>query len=279
MAASLLGLATFADLGFQEIASRGRSLQARYLAESGVAIGLHPQIKRESGLLHQSTPDGRIDVDLLSEQGRLNINTTLSKGAHVDVLLRLFSIWGMKDDQARRLADILADWMNPPALKRLNGAEAADYARMGFPGLPPNRPFPSIDEMEMVPGIGDLAKLKPDWKNAFTVFGDGKLDLNEAPADLIEAVCGVGSAAANGFVSLRDGQGGHASRITYDTVSSALAALGLAGELAQAVQDRVCLGSPFRRIRSVGTVGSYRHTIGVVIKLNAGAPQYLSWSE
>ena len=279
MAAAVLGLAEFADRGFSEEASRGKDFHARMLAESGLAIGSHPQIGRHSHLLHQTLVDGNVDVRLASEQARLNINGVLRGGERLDVLLRLFSEWGMKDQEAHRLADVLADWVNPAGPKRLNGAEADDYARMGMPGLPPNRPFPSVEEMEMVPGIEELAKVRPDWKEYFTVFGDGKLDLNEAPAALIEAVCGVGSVAAEEFVSQRDGVGRDSQGVAYTDLAAALAALGLSGADAQAVEGQVTLSSPYRRIVSVGSVGSYRHVAEAVVKLDASPVQYFSWTE
>lgn len=276
MGACLMGLAGLTDQDFQEIAVKGKAFTAKQNAESGVALGLNPTIKRDSSLLHSAMPEGRFDVTIKSEQGRLNINTVLWGGQELNVLLRLFSIWGIKDETAHRLTDVLADWVNPAGPKRLNGAEAADYLRMGLPGLPPNRPFPTVDEMEMVPGIEALAQVKPNWKDSFTVFGDGKLDLNDASADLIEAVCGVGSAAAENFVTRRDQS---SPPTTYNSISVALAALGLSGEAAQAVEDRVTLNSTYRRISSTGTVGSYRHTLQVVTKIDAVPLQFLLWSE
>ncbi|MDD5261483.1 MAG: type II secretion system protein GspK [Methylacidiphilales bacterium] len=282
MSAAILGVVEFVNIGFDEAATKGKDFRALQLAESGIALGLHPKVRKRESVLHQTFDASEsFDVKLRSEGARLNINVVLLRDQR-DVLLDLFDQWGVKSQDAMRTVDCLMDWVDADSLKRLNGAEQPEYAAIGLPDLPPNRPFQSVDEMEMVLGMDVVAKAKPDWKNYFTVWGDGKLDLNEAPADLIEAVCNVGARQAENLVQYRLGPDGVVDTdddVELKDLSQVQSSLGLTNAAFQALQDRITLKSDYRRIESTGMVGSYKRTIIVVTHLNSNPIQYLSWFE
>ena len=279
MAAAVLGLVSFADFGFAETAAKGRDFRARQFAESGLALGANPKISRHSPLLHRKFPGGgRFDVVVSAEEARLNLNAVLLQQQNA-VLLRLFSKWGVKDGDARQLIDVMIDWVSPAPAGSPTGMENTDSAR------PPHRPFQSLDEIGLIPGIEALTKTKPDWKDFFTLYSDGALDLNEASAELIEAVCDVSPPQAESFVAhrLRSGSSSDAKDdgFVYTDLAQAETALGLSSEQVTALGNGVTLTSQYRRIDSTGSVGSgsYRHLLRVVVKLNASPAQYLSWSE
>lgn len=178
--------------------------------------------------------------------------------------------------------DHLIDWVDADSLRRLNGAEAVDYAKQGQPGYPPNRPFQSLEEMAWVPGMEFLDKAQPDWKNSFTVWGDGRLDLNEAPAELIATVCQVGTVAAESFVQRRlgaDGEWGTEDDFEYTELSQVRGALGLSESLFKTLEPRITLKSDYRRIVSTGKIGNYQRSLAVVVKLNSNPVAYLTWIE
>ena len=45
--------------------------------------------------------------------------------------------------------------------------------------------------MSLVPEFGPVIEKQPDWTNFFTIWGDGKIDVNLADADTIELITGV----------------------------------------------------------------------------------------
>lgn len=282
MSLTVMGLVEWTGLGLDEMAAKERDFRALQLAESGLSMGLHPQVEKMDSVLHQEFGSSEsFDVKITSEEGRLNINSVLTSEKE-KILEDLFTHWGLKERERSILADCLMDWVDGDPLKRLNGAERKEYEAAGLTGYPPNRSFLSVDEMEQVRGIEALDRAKPDWKDYFTVCGEGKLDLNEAPADLIAAVCGVGSLAAETFVERRTGRDGKTNTeddFTYTDPAQIRSALGLSENAFNNIQDRLTLKGEIRRVESTGKIGSHTRTISAVFRLNSNPIQYLIWTE
>ncbi len=89
-----------------------------------------------------------VDVSMTDESGKIDINTA------ADALLRgLFLAQGMKDDDAAALTDAILDWRDQDSLKRLRGAEEAEYLAAGYPYKPANAAFQSNEELRLVMGM------------------------------------------------------------------------------------------------------------------------------
>ena len=87
-------------------------------------------------------------------------------------------------------------------------------------------------------------KKQPDWMNFFTIWGDGKIDINLADADTIALVTGVSPATANQFVKYRWGPDGKPFTLddrVYNSMDEVRAALGMSPEQFQLVQDFLSL--------------------------------------
>jgi len=107
-------------------------MEAHALASSGVALGLNPQLLKDDPLLTQQPAPGRqFTVKIESEGARLNLNYVLLTG-HREILIDLFTRWGLQVDEADHVADCLYDWITPGDLRSLNGAKANDYANAGL---------------------------------------------------------------------------------------------------------------------------------------------------
>ncbi len=131
----LTGLIT-ATVGFvkndvDEYGALNKEFRARQLAESGLAFGIHPQVKNEDrSLLEQQTPDGgRFQVRISSESTKLNINFVLQAGRD-DLLENLFARWGVPPKDAKAAVEGLRKYLsNPlrtqPALQSRNAAQPA----------------------------------------------------------------------------------------------------------------------------------------------------------
>ena len=97
--------------------------------------------------------------------------------------------------------DALDDWKDQDDEPRPLGAEAADYARAGSPFRPPNAPLLRLDELSRIAGFNDtLAERLAPY---LTVWGDGSLNVNTAPRQVLAAVPELGEAGAKVILDAR----------------------------------------------------------------------------
>ena len=59
--------------------------------------------------------------------------------------------------------------------------------------------------MLLVRGMGVVDQLKPDWREFFSVYGDGTIDLRTAFKDTLIAVTGASPNDVENYVARRDG--------------------------------------------------------------------------
>lgn len=236
---------------------RGR-FQAKLLAESGIALAMHPQVERGDPLLRQDFGDGRkIEVRIGSEGGRILVSL-LEEELFLETVRELFILWGLDATEAAIAADSLADWIDRNGEARTNGAERDYYSALEYPDFPANAAFTSLDQMLLVRGMDRVAKLQPRWRDYFTLYGDGDIDVNTAPADLIEAFFGCTPDAAQSFVATRGGNDlaeGNEDDYRFSSFDEVRSLLGLSGEDWERIQDSVTLEGTMRRIESVGSIG------------------------
>jgi type II secretory pathway component PulK len=278
---AVFGVVEIVELSIEHAAHDESDLDARVLAASGVAIGEAAQLLRDDPLLRQDASPGHgFRVTIESEDARLNLNYLLLTN-HRDVLVNLFTHWGLKMEEAQHAANCLYDWATPGDLPSLNGAKADAYEKAGLPQRPSHQPFQSWREVALVMGMDAVAAAKPDWQNSFTLWSDGPLDVNEAPAERIAALFGVDTGRAEFLVKTRDGRDGIPG--TLDDVPlnavSLQAGLGLTDVQMKAMQNEIAFGSSVRHIESVGRAGDARAILSVVVRLNQTPQQLLVWSE
>ncbi len=249
--------------------------RAIQLAEKGVAIAANPAVEKFDPILNQMDgTEGGFRVRIESEGQALNVNGVLL-GEDVQPLIDLFTLWGMEFDKATILADHLLDWIDGDDLERLNGMEKDGYEELGLAGFPLNRPFYSLEEMRMVAGMEELETLNPDWRSSFTVWSGGRLDLNDAPAELIAAVTGEEVSSAERLVEARagdDGVEGTEDDLEFASVEEALAHIGVSSEKLPFISKRVSIQDQTVRITSTGKAGRTTRTVTVVLRNRDSQP-------
>ena len=270
-----------------------KGFRCRCLAEMGINVGMNPGVKKTDLDLLNMNFDGGYEsysVKIRGEGGRLNINTLLNpSNPDRELLKKLFEAWGMTDEQERdHLIDNLIDWVDKDDEHLEHGMEKDNYEDMGISGYPFNRNFYSLDELLLVPGFDTLAALKPNWRDFLTIYNQGKLDLNEASAELLEIVCDTTPEAAQQFVESRWGD----DKIEdtkddkhYGSVEEALTLLAVGSgpngndpEFAERTSQRLTINDSTTRIESTGTVGDFRRRIIMVVR-NRQQPQILTREE
>lgn len=92
--------------------------------------------------------DGVLRVSIQDESGKIDLNT-----ASEVLLVGLFRSVGVTQEGAVALADSVQDWRDADKLRRLNGAEQAEYLAAGKDYSPSNVPFETVDELQRVLGM------------------------------------------------------------------------------------------------------------------------------
>lgn len=281
---SLAAITTLRVISFDtEITtSKIHGSRALQLAEMGVAIGANPAIKRDDPLLHRVDEENNeeIHVSLTSESARYNINTLVL--AEDKTLIRsIFIHWGMDLDDAQALTDALTDWVDGDDEVALNGAEIDAYTKLGRINQPFNRPFYDIEEMRLVRGMDEIEALRPDWRNWFTVWSGGTLDVNEADPELISVAAEVTPEMAaiipetvRGTDGIRDTE----DDVPFQDVATALSLLGIDANTRQDIAQRFTANDTTTRIISTARSGESTRRIVTILRNRTGKPILLSRS-
>ncbi|MEO0445924.1 MAG: hypothetical protein AAF191_07600 [Verrucomicrobiota bacterium] len=248
---------------------------ARLLAESGLALGQHPDMEPTDPILHQTLENGyQLDVTITSEQGRILINRIIEEDFQTG-LEELFLTWGLSPEAALVATQSLKDWVDSDDEAEAQGAEEAFYTNEGREGYPRNGSFLSLEEMLLVRGMDAVAQQNPNWRNAFTLYGNGQIDANAAEADILQAFGGVPMTNAELFVRTRNGGDGILGTeddelFSGENVEDGIRLLGISQEESDELSGLFTLEGDTLRIQSVATVGTLRYTLVLVADRDTG---------
>jgi general secretion pathway protein K len=281
----------FVSNDVDEYGALNKEFRARQLAESGLAFGIDPLVtNQDRALLDQVMPDqGRFHVLISSESTKLNINFILQNGRD-DLLTKLFVGWGVAPKAADAAAAGFHSYLSKPLTNQPASGGAQTVQTATQTATPPaaqtevqnETQFSVVAEMSLVPEFGPVMQKRPDWANFFTIWGDGKIDVNMADAPTIALITGVAAATADKFVKYRWGFDGKPYTLDdriYNSMDEVRAGLGMSAQQFQLVQDFLSLTSAVDRIESTGTIAGYEKQIVVVTSRDTLPITYLSWQE
>lgn len=183
-------------------------MQAEALAEAGIfaaILELHragdaPTWPADGQLLRLSLDGGRAEVTGTDEAGKVDLNA-----APEELVAGLLRAVGLPDQEAARLADAIADFRDEDGLRRLNGAEDAEYRAAGLSHGAFDRPFQTVEELRFVLGADDalVARVAP----FVTVYTrESGIDPEVAPATALLALPGIDAAAVTAALDAVDGR-------------------------------------------------------------------------
>lgn len=269
--------------------SQINGFRARQAAEMGIAVGSNPAVKRDDPMLQASGADGAsYKVDLRSEGDRFNINHLLLTTNDKKLVKEIFIYWGIDEDIAQEIADAMYDWVDSNDEIQLNGAEKEYYEELGRINQPFNRPFYSLDEMRLVKGMELVERVKPDWREWFTIWSAAGLDVNEADAEKISIAAECNREDADALVEIVRGADG--IRGTEDDAPFQNLAAGQGGNgvmdilrvpefYAPVVTPRLAVNDQTTRIESIGIAGDTKRKIILVVRNRTGKPAILEKTE
>ena len=257
--------------------------RARQVAEMGIAIGSNPVVKRADPILRQLDEESGegFEVKVISEGGRFNINSLILQEDKA-LLRSMFIEWGIELEVAQEIADALSDWIDADDDVALNGAEKDYYEKEGRINQPFNRPFYDINEVSLVRGMELVEAVRPDWRNWFTIWSSGGLDLNEAPAELIAAAAEITPEQAEIIpetVRGTDGLRDTTDDVPFQNAAAALDLLGVDANGRPDIARRFTVNDATTRIESIGYAEGAKRKITVIVRNRTGRPALLERTE
>lgn len=201
--ASLRAAAARQDLAAAELAASDARAEILYrLAMAPMSVwgsGDPPNVLRLDGRAYRVAPG--VTVELQDTAGLLNLNNSDD-----GFLARLLQTRGVPQNRVGALVDTLRDYTDADELRRLNGAEAPQYAAAKLPARPPNAALATPLALRDVLGWAEQAVLwdDPRFLDAVTVDGPGRLNPNTASAVVLQALPGVTPDVARVFLERRE---------------------------------------------------------------------------
>jgi general secretion pathway protein K len=167
----------------------------------------------------KNNPDAVVRVEIIPETARVNINALVGK-EYDEMWEQIFENADIPQEYFSKLIDCWNDWVDEDSSPLTDGAED-DYYRSLEPAYKArNKKIDTVDELrlvkEFVPAILDGGVLNPDDKNKltvkgikelFTTYGDGKINVNAAPREVLMAIPGVDDIVAGAIIEEREGVG------------------------------------------------------------------------
>ena len=182
------------------------SARARAAAEAGVMLAVLDRLG-PSGMAAPADGSPRaaefegveLRISVLDETGRIDLNN-----ASADLLDGLFMSQGLADDERAALVDAILDWRDADDLRRLNGAEDADYAAAGLDYGAKDGPFEAVEELARVMGM--TPALYEKVEGALTVYsGAAGINPRVAPREALLALPGMSEQTVDAYLDQRQG--------------------------------------------------------------------------
>jgi general secretion pathway protein K len=203
MVAAIAGVAAFGFIAFEILAVhrgviasvKGQVENARLTAaaDAGVAAAVWGLAQPDSSQRwtidgrsrHFQFGDTRLTIVVEDEHGKIPVNRL-----NEDQVRQMFAAAGVTGNRLDQLVDCFEDWQDEDDDKRPNGAEAPDYAPLGF--KPRNGDFETVGELAMVKGM-DLALYNKLAPSLTVFFGEtGAFSVEDAQPLALAVLSGTG---------------------------------------------------------------------------------------
>ena len=123
MSVTVLGVVEYIRASAAESVQAAYQFKALHLAESGLAVGLHPNTRRGDLVLKQKISENSgFDVVINYEGARIPINYATDERLR-EAIYNLLVHWQLNAEEASIAADSLADWIDNDDNARANGVQ------------------------------------------------------------------------------------------------------------------------------------------------------------
>ena len=167
------------------------NVEANAQAQAGLTLAqamlLHEdETKRwriDGSIYEIETENATTRIQILSETGKIDINS-----ANVTLLHHVLTHSPLETQAQLNLENAILDWRDEDETTRPFGAEKSEYHTAKLHYAPRNKPFRSLEELQMVRGMNTAVF---EWmKPIFTVYAAGQteVDLNLATRDVLNVL-------------------------------------------------------------------------------------------
>jgi len=187
------------------IAGIKNNAQASAVAKSGIAMAEMMLLNadpakgwRADGSIYEiNAADAKIRVRLLSETGKIDINK-----ADESLLKSLITNASLDEEQQTRLVSAILDWRDEDDLVHIEGAEKQEYQDAGLSYQPRNKPFQSIEELQLVLGMNKSLFL---WiEPLVTVYsGQQQVTMQVAAKEVLQVIPGLDKSLVDSYIAAR----------------------------------------------------------------------------
>lgn len=234
--------------------------------------------------------EGEFILSILPEPRRWNINVLAMQAATDEsarcILEELLDQAEVPPELYDELIDCLVDWIDEDDLHRVNGAESDDpfYKERGY--RVKNAPLETVDELRLIKGWTDAIVYGGPSPNPedppmlgiadkLTVWGEGKIDVNDAGDDELLAICEMDELVLEDIKRLRLGLDGVEGTLD-DGIRDLNQIAGMKPEIAKWLTVR---DTKFVRLVSIGEVHGVRAGIWAVLQVADGNVTPVFWRE
>jgi general secretion pathway protein K len=174
-------------------------------AEAGIAVAemmlLNPvQNKRwraDGNIYQVDFGNTQIRLRLLSEAGKIDINN-----AELTLLQALMAQAPVEEEQQTKLIGAILDWRDQDDLINIEGAEKKEYRDAGLKYQPRNKPFQTVEELQMVLGMDEQVF---NWLEPLITVYSGQAQVNpkEASAKVLNILPNLDASLIETYVAAR----------------------------------------------------------------------------
>ena len=220
----------------------------------------------------------------VDEERKININV-------VDrlTLTRLIQqVSGLDEDKSQGIAEAIIDWREIGRSQTTGFYSDDYYSNLEYSYEPKNGDFELIDELLLIEGIDE--NLFNILKDFMTVYGDGKVNINTASAEVL-SVLGLSPEVISKIFLVRRGMDGiedtaddYVFQRTYDIASEMKSFIKLKFNEVKEINDLNLSGliktnSSFYFIKSKGAVNQKKDTLTILCVYNAQEDRVEYWRE
>jgi hypothetical protein len=150
------------------------------------------------------------------------------------------------------------------------------------------QPFTTIEEVRLLEGmkddLWDGTKDRPGLRGLFTIYGNGKINVNTASREVLAAIPDLDEAVLDGIIAFRlgpDGQLGTNDDRSFRTLPDMAQKLSLTAEAFAPIGKYCRFDSEVYTITGFSTdrQGKVRASVRTVVKISRAGMEFLNWSE
>ncbi len=289
-----------------QVASYSRkALKAESLARSGIEMARvellehskkpaeaqfealnQPWAANKERYVNHALGEGTFNVTVVDEESRLPINQLDEEQLHR--LLRLLDAELLDADV---VVDSILDWIDGDDLHRLNGAETDYYKALPTPYRAKNGPLHRVEELLLIRGVTpelfhglpatDRRAARPGLKDLFTTDSSGRININTAPAIVLQTAFNLDEPRVAAVLERRNGSDGILGTEDdhpFRTVDEFFREFGPVDPAEQKAWQRwASVRSTRFRVTATGEVGGVRRTITAILARTANDYEVLAW--